>query len=287
MQPRGPDGSAAGRRSRATIAGVIHLHSFGDGRPVLALHGVTGHGARWRALAGALPGFRFVGPDLRGHGRSPWTPPWGLEQHVADVVGVLDELGIDRMPVIGHSFGGAIAVHLARTVPERVDGLVLLDPAIGLAPQDMLETAEDTRADESYPDLAGARADRAQRWEGIADDLVDAELAEHLVVPPPPAGGVVPPPPAGGLPDGDRLRYRYCRAAVVTAWGEMARPAVVPPCRTLLVPATKADFVAPEWVDACRAELGDALTVAEVDAGHMVFLERTAEVAAHIADFLR
>jgi lipase len=246
----------------------MHLHSFGDGRPVLALHGVTGHGARWRVLADALPELRIVGMDLRGHGRSPWTPPWSIEQHVADVIGVLEHLGLDRVPVIGHSFGGAIATHLARVAPDRVDGLVLLDPAIGLDPQDMLETAEDTRADESYPDLAAARADRAQRWEGIADELVDAELAEHLIS------------------DGDRLRYRYCRAAVVTAWSEMARPAVVPPGRTLVVPAAKADFVHPDWLDACRAELGDALTVAEVDAGHMVFLERTAEVAGHIRGFL-
>jgi lipase len=246
----------------------MHLHSFGDGRPVLALHGVTGHGARWRVLSGALAGFRIVGPDLRGHGRSPWIPPWTIEQHVADALEVLDDLGLDRVPVIGHSFGGGIATHLARTAPERVDGLVLLDPAIGLDPYDMLEAAEDTRADESYPDLATARADRAQRWEGIADDLVDAELAEHL------------------MSDGDRLRYRYCRAAVVTAWSEMARPAVVPPGRTLIVPAAKAEFVRPEWLDACRAELGDALTVAEVDAGHMVFLERTAEVADHIVEFL-
>ena len=255
----------------------MHLHSFGQGRPVLALHGVTGHGARWRVLSDALPGVRIIGPDLRGHGRSPWTPPWGIDQHVADAIAVLDDLGLDRVPVVGHSFGGAIALHLARTAPERVDGLVLLDPAIGLDPHDMLETAEETRADESYPDLAAARADRTQRWEGIADDLVDAELAEHLVVPPPPAGGVL---------DGDRYRYRYCRAAVVTAWSEMARPAVLPPGRALIVPAVKADFVRQQWVDACRAALGDALTVAEVDAGHMVFLERPAEVAAHIREFL-
>jgi lipase len=249
----------------------LHLHSFGHGTPVLALHGVTGHGARWRVLADALPGRRFVGVDLRGHGRSPWTPPWGFEQHVADLLAVLDAEGLDRVPVVGHSFGGAIAVHLARTAPERVERLVLLDPAMGLDPQDMLETADDTRADESYPDLAAARADRAQRWEGIADELVDAELAAHLVS------------------DGDRLRYRYSRAAVVAAWGEMARPALTPPAgvSTLLVPATKADFVDPAWVDACRAELGDDLTVAPVDSGHMVFLERTAEVACHMDAFLR
>jgi lipase len=247
----------------------LHVHHFGpaDGRPVLALHGVTGHGARYRVFAEGLPGVRVHAVDLRGHGRSPWTPPWRIEQHVADLVGVLDGPGLDRVPVIGHSFGGAIAVHLARTAPERVERLVLLDPAIGLGTQRMLEQAEAARADESFPDLDTARADRAQRWEGLS---ADAELAEHLV------------------PDGDRLRYRYCQSAVVVAWSEMARPAVRPPAgtRTLLLPATKADFVDPAWVEACRAELGDALTVAEIDAGHMLYLEKTAEVAQLVRAFL-
>ena len=250
----------------------LHVHAFGpaDGRPVLAMHGVTGHGARYRVLADELPGVRVHAVDLRGHGRSPWVPPWRIEQHVADVVGVLDALGLDRVPVFGHSFGGAIAVHLARTAPERVERLVLLDPALGLDTGRMLEQAEATRADESFPDLDAARTDRAQRWEGISAERVDAELAEHLV------------------PDGDRLRYRYCQSAAVVAWSEMARPAVTPPAGTptLLLPATKADFVDPAWVAACRAELGDAFTVTEVDAGHMLFLEKTAEVARLVRAFL-
>jgi lipase len=251
---------------------TLHLHHFGSpsGVPLLAMHGVTGHGARWRALAEALPEVRMIAVDLRGHGRSPWTPPWRIEQHVADVVAVLDELGLQRVAVAGHSFGGAIATHLSRLAPERVERLVLLDPAIGLDPQDMLEQAESTRDDESYPDLASARADRAQRWEGIADDLVEAELTDHLVR------------------DDDRWRYRYCQAAAVVAWSEMARPAITPPAGTptLLLPAAKAEYVRPAWVDACRATLGDALTVTEIDAGHMLFLERTADVAGAIRPFM-
>jgi lipase len=261
---------------RGTISGVdaspLHVTELGTagGPPVLALHGVTGHSRRWQVLADALPALRWIAVDLRGHGRSPWVPPWNLEQHVADALAVLDRSGLDRVDLVGHSYGGAIAVHLARAAPERVRRLVLLDPAIGLDPQDMLETAEDFRADESYPDLAAARADRAQRWEGISAELVEAELTEHLV------------------PDGDRLRYRYSPASVVAAWGEMARPALTPPAGTptLILPAGKVDYVQPAWLEACRAELGDALTVTEVDAGHMLYLERTGEVAAHVAAFL-
>jgi lipase len=109
-----------------------------------------------------------------------------------------------------------------------------------------------------------------QRWPGIADALVDAELAAHL------------------MPEGDRWRYRYSRAAVVVAWSDMARTAAVPPpdIPTLLLPAARADFVDPAWVQACRRELGDRLTVTEIDAGHLLHLEQTAQVAARIGAFL-
>ncbi|MFC5995527.1 alpha/beta fold hydrolase [Pseudonocardia hispaniensis] len=250
----------------------LNVHMFGspDGIPVLALHGATGHGARWRPLAEAVPELRWIGVDLRGHGRSPWSPPWGIEQHVRDAIEVLDRLEIADVAVVGHSFGGAIAVHLARAAPDRVERLVLLDPAIGLDPDDMLETAEDMRADETYPDIDAARADRADRWKGVAPELIDAEVAAHLAH------------------FEDRWEWRYCRSAAITAWSEMARPALTPPrgTPTLIMPASRDDFVEPAWLDRCRAELGDALTVTEIDSGHMIFLERTAEVATAIREFV-
>ena len=54
---------------------VLNVHLFGpdDGRPVVALHGVTGHALRWRVLAEQLPELRLVAVDLRGHGHSPKT----------------------------------------------------------------------------------------------------------------------------------------------------------------------------------------------------------------------
>ncbi len=242
----------------------------GTGRPVLALHGVTGHAGRFRGLAARLPALRVHAVDLRGHGRSSWTPPWSIEQHVVDVLATLDALGLPRVPVVGHSFGGAVALHLARAAPERVERLVLVDPALGLDPALMLENATLACTDESFLDRESARVDRAARWEGVPDEAVEAELDDHLDE------------------RGGRLRYRYSRPAVVAAWSEMARPAVTPPpgTPTLLLPAARVDFVRPEWVERMRAELGPALEVRAMDTGHMVYLERPAETAAAIGAFL-
>src|SRR5215469_4619988 len=115
----------------------LHVHQFGppDGFPLLALHGVTGHGGRWRRLAGTrLPRFRVIAPDLRGHGYSVALPPWTLEQHAADLLAVLDGFELDAVPVLAHSFGSAVALHLARLAPGRISRLLLLDPAVGIDP---------------------------------------------------------------------------------------------------------------------------------------------------------
>ena len=62
----------------------LSITEWGDpqGQPVICLHGVTGHGRRFRRLAEErLATYRVVGVDYRGHGSSTWEPPWSVEQH--------------------------------------------------------------------------------------------------------------------------------------------------------------------------------------------------------------
>src|SRR5690606_34089079 len=95
-------GQHRGRLGRTdAVTDTLHLETYGDpgGAPVLAIHGITAFGARFERLAGHLPERRWLCPDLRGHGRSPSTPPWRSEDHVADLLRVLDDEGIDRIDV--------------------------------------------------------------------------------------------------------------------------------------------------------------------------------------------
>ena len=87
---------------------ILHTHEWGDATapPLVCLHGVTAHGERFRRLAlERWTRFRVVAPDLRGHGRSGYEPPWGFETHVADIVETIDAAlgarersGRDAMP---------------------------------------------------------------------------------------------------------------------------------------------------------------------------------------------
>jgi lipase len=247
---------------------ALHVHRFGDpsGAPLVALHGVTGHGARWRRTAERHLADRYtLAPDLRGHGRSPHRPPWGIEQHVVDVLAVMDAEGVGRVDLVGHSYGGMIGVHLARTAPDRIRRLVLLDPAIGLDPDDAAANARGYMAEVSFADAVEARASLVARWPEASEEAVKDEVGEHL---------------EHGA-DG-RTRWRFEPASIVTAYSEMARPHAAPPAEvpTHLVIATLADLVRPEFVVDCRAALGPGLTITEIASGHMLYVDRFEETGA-------
>ncbi len=100
-----------------------------DGPPVLALHGLASSGHWYERVAARLsPGYRIIAPDQRGHGRTTQAPGgYGWETLARDMVGLLDHLGLDRVAVLGHSWGGHVATNLAARFPQRVSRLVLID----------------------------------------------------------------------------------------------------------------------------------------------------------------
>jgi pimeloyl-ACP methyl ester carboxylesterase len=103
----------------------------GEGPAVLLLHGFPDSSHLWRHQITALTnaGMRVIAPDLRGFGdsdRPEAVEEYALGRSVADIVALLDVLGIERARVVGHDWGAAVAWLLAATVPERVDRLVAM-----------------------------------------------------------------------------------------------------------------------------------------------------------------
>ncbi|MFN8146764.1 MAG: alpha/beta fold hydrolase [Candidatus Nanopelagicales bacterium] len=103
-----------------------------DAPPVLLLHG-SGPGvsayANWRLTIPALSErLRVIAPDAVGFGftERPEGITYSMQQWVDQAVGLLDTLGIERTHLVGNSFGGALALHLAATHPDRVERLVLM-----------------------------------------------------------------------------------------------------------------------------------------------------------------
>ena len=147
------------------------------------IHGLTGHGARWHSLASRhLPEFGVLAPDLIGHGRSTYAAPWTIDANVAALATLIENEADGPVVAVGHSFGGAVALHLAAACPDLVSGLVLLDPAVAVDGQMMRQVAEAMMASPDYTDPAEARTEKQTgSWADVPSAELDAELDNHLV----------------------------------------------------------------------------------------------------------
>jgi pimeloyl-ACP methyl ester carboxylesterase len=145
------------------IEGIrLHYAEWNNGpqsgsKNVLLIHGLTANNRWWTGLGNHLSreGFRVIAPDLRGRGLSSKPAHgYGYHVHMADLLTLLDSLGLDSVSVVGHSFGGGLGLYLAALFPARVRKLVVVDEGIRI-PADTLQaiSASLNRLGEVYPSM--------------------------------------------------------------------------------------------------------------------------------------
>lgn len=120
----------------ARVNGVdLFFETTGDGPPLLLIAGLASDSASWAPIAGMLSKhFRLIMPDNRGSGRTrDGGGPLSLEMVADDCAALLDLLEIAEADVLGHSMGGAVALMLAATRPERVRKVVVAASAAQLS----------------------------------------------------------------------------------------------------------------------------------------------------------
>jgi lipase len=163
-------------------------------------------------------------------------------------------------------------MHLAARVPDRVERLALIDPAVALPAGEMLEAAEEARHDEGWATQEEAREDRMSFREPAGRWAVDEDLAEALE-----------------RSDDGRYRMRFLRSAAVTAWGEMARPPASLAGysgQVLLVPALQEDMVTDTLRSSLRVDVGERLTERGIDGNHMLYWDSYDELVGVLRAFL-
>jgi pimeloyl-ACP methyl ester carboxylesterase len=136
-KPAGEHAAAADSQAAASAgtvvgsAGPLHVDDGGSGGvPVLFVHGFSGSHAHWdSALVHLRATRRALALDLRGHGTSASpvdTAAWAVDSLASDIAAVVDQLGLERVVLVGHSLGGAASATYAGEHPDRVAGLVLV-----------------------------------------------------------------------------------------------------------------------------------------------------------------
>lgn len=180
----------------------LHVVSAGppDGPPVLLLHGYPEFWWGWHEQMARLAraGFRVFAPDQRGYNAS--DKPAGVEAYrvetlVADLHGLIDQLGYPRVYLAGHDWGGAIGWRLVLAHPERIARLVMFNAPHPLAWEDARRSTSDEHPIDWFrtffqlpllPELVG----RAGNWGLLTNSLRDTSRP-------------------GTFPDADLDLYRY------------------------------------------------------------------------------
>jgi pimeloyl-ACP methyl ester carboxylesterase len=136
--PDRPLPEVPGVSHRFVNVGGVRLHvaeagpagpAAGAGDPILLLHGFPQHWYAWRHVIGLLADeHRLICPDLRGFGWSD-APARGYDtaSRVREVLALMDALGLERVQLIGHNWGGVLGFQICLAAPERVSGFVALN----------------------------------------------------------------------------------------------------------------------------------------------------------------
>ncbi len=108
----------------------LFYRKYGEGVPLVIVHGLYGASDNWVSIAKVLAtDFEVFLIDQRNHGRSPHSVEHNYKLMVQDLYQFLENQGIEKAVLIGHSMGGKTVMHFAKKYPEKVDTLIVLDIA--------------------------------------------------------------------------------------------------------------------------------------------------------------
>jgi len=270
---------------------MLNWHEFwyldsGNGPAVLFIHGLTGSHRNWAQLVEKLnTDHRVLAPDLFGHGASEkLMGDYSLGAHAATLRDLLDRLEIDRITLVGHSFGGGIAMQFCYLFPERVEHLVLVASGeLGRAVSPLLRATTVPGAGWILPVIASgwvrgrvetvgraltsrgwrASSDTTEIWRGFTS-LADADSRRAFLAT---TRSVIDP---GGQ--------------TVTAHDHLPMAIEVP---TLIVWGTR-DRMIPAWHATTAHEvISDSRVVLFEGAGHFPHLDQPERFAQLLSDFIR
>ncbi|MET0893279.1 MAG: alpha/beta hydrolase [Pseudoxanthomonas sp.] len=263
------------------------LRSGSPGQPrVLALHGWLDNAASFVPLAAELPGLDLVIPDLPGHGRSAHLAAgadYTLSVTLNAILDVVDGLGWESFAVLGHSMGAGIGSILAASLPQRVRCLVAIEALGALA-----ETPENTTA--RLRDSVGAMRALAGKKLRVFPDMAApirarmqanqlGEASARLLV----ERGVVAVEGGYAWSTDPRLTLPALQRMTEEQIGHLVRGIA---CPTRVVFAEPAQSYLPDPLRRARAALLPEGELFVIAGNHHLHMEKPAEVAQAIGDFL-
>ena len=246
--------------------------AYGEGPLLVIVHGLFGSGRNWHTIAGGLAKtHRVHAVDLRNHGRSPWAEPMTYSEMVDDVRLFLDDHGVERAAILGHSLGGKVAMLFALLYGQMVESLVVVDIAPVRYGHTMLAHVDAMRA-VRLEACSGRRDVDHELARGVADPVLRKFLMQNLVT------------HEGGY------AWRVNLDAIATTLDELSDFPDVDGLdyggRALFVSGDRSDYVQPGHDQEIRALFPWAEFEVIADAGHRVHADRPGQFLERVAAFL-
>ena len=284
MQPRS-------RRLPGSDGLSLHVLEWSDaGTPLVLVHGFGNEAHIWDDFAPVVaPHYRTVAVDLRGHGDSDHDAErrYDYEHHVADLEAVTAALGLDRLVLVGHSFGGRTSTLFAAKHPERMAGLVIVDIGPEHDPRGTTRIRMEVmqRGDGSFADPAEYERALAHNFPAGSPDAL-RRMARHELRRREDGRFVRKADPAfmAGRPgQGEAEDEAHERDTAKRLWDALARI----PCPTLVVRGAASDILSPEIADRMVDDVLVKGRLAIVPrAAHSVMTDNPAGFAEAVAGFV-
>lgn len=246
---------------------------YGEGSPVIILHGLFGTGGNWAQIAKALATrHRVFALDLRNHGASPWAPTMSYAEMADDVRAFIQARGLGPVAGIGHSMGGKAAMMLALRDAAVVERLVVVDIAPASYPSRFLGYVRAMRAVD-LTQISRRSQVAAQIAEAVPDSGERAFLLMNLEI------------------EDGRARWRPNLEALERAIPEISGFPDLPagqiyPGPALFVAGARSDYIKADHEAAIRQRFPQAQIEIIPDAGHWVHAERPDAFLQIVTPFL-
>ena len=260
----------ARRRPYNRRTGELAYIEQGDGPPVVLLHGLTCNAAYWLRVLPLLSGLRVVALDFGGHGLSAHRDSYRYADYERDLLSVLEQFGLERVAVAGHSLGGYVAL-LAATRTDRIESVLAIDVKSDWTDADaeLAERSRDAtqRVEPERAPLVERLARMLQPVQLEADEL--ERLAEHSLE-----------------KVGEGWRFRWDRRVLATEpvdpfdfLSEVSR-------RVHVMAGADSEVMPPEAAERFAAAIPGATLEVVDGAGHHLELEAPERVAARIRELV-
>lgn len=250
----------------------LHFKTYGQGRPVILLHGLFGASDNWHPVASQLAErFHVFAVDQRNHGQSPHSAAMDFSLMAGDVEEFMVAQGLESACVVGHSMGGKTAMQFALQFPARVEKLVVAD----MAPRKYAPAHDTIFSALLALDLAVYQS-RQPMEEALAGDIPNLVLRRFLLK------------NLGRNAEGG-FYWKINLRGLTENYPNLCEPVFAPQPfakPTLFIRGGKSDYITPRDEPLIHELFPQSEIQTIANASHWVHADATSEFVRHLLDFL-